>query len=314
MTINKVKKAGFFLIIIAVSATLLALKIEDFMMKKQLMNNNLSIIWAQGEALDANDKWKMTTRLYRWELGKTEELLEDRYYFHDFVCSKDHKKLLSLVDYKYVAEYDLETKELSYLIHTEQLDAFLKEKGYRGRLIDDAWLHCPRYYDDENKISVMYGNFIIGYSSQEGYELLYVSKNIKDIYSWAYDDSALLICQHDGRLRYYDRNTRQSKTLVNPIYTFSSVTENNQVVLKESKGYACLYDLENQKYKKLFKGGYGSPQYEISDDGQYLLWNDKVRVSMQEMNFLYLVDLESGKKMRLKKWGFDVSVYGVAWN
>ena len=54
--------------------------------------------------------------------------------------------------------------------------------------------------------------------------------------------------------------------------------------------------MENKKYKKLFKGGYGSPQYEISDDGQYLLWNDKVQVMMQEMNFLYIVDLKSGKK------------------
>lgn len=82
--------------------------------------------------------------------------------------------------------------------------SFLKKKGYRGRLIDDAWLHCPRYYDDENKISVMYGYFIIGYSKQEGYELLYASKNVKDLYSWTYDDSALLVCQHDGRLGCYD--------------------------------------------------------------------------------------------------------------
>lgn len=87
MTINKVKKTGFFLLIIAVYATLLALNIEDFMMKKQLMNNNLSIIWAQGEALDANDKWKMTTRLYRWEFGKTEELLEDRYHRLSFLIA-----------------------------------------------------------------------------------------------------------------------------------------------------------------------------------------------------------------------------------
>lgn len=245
---------------------------------------------------------------------KTEELLEDRYNFSDFVCSKDHKKLLSLVGYRDVAEYDLETKELSYMINTEQLDAFLKEKGYRGSMIDDAWLHCPRYYDDENKISVMYGKFIIGYSNQEGYELLYASKNVKDIYSWAYDDSALLFCQHDGRLGCYDLETKQWKTLVRSVYTFSSVTENNIVAVQESKGYACLYDLENKKYKKLFRGGYGFPQYEISDDGQYLLWNDKVRVSMQEMNFLYIVDLKSGKKIRLKKWGFDVPVYDIAWN
>ncbi|MDE7207406.1 MAG: hypothetical protein K2N90_09690, partial [Lachnospiraceae bacterium] len=38
------------------------------------------------------------------------------------------------------------------------------------------------------KISVMYGKFIIGYSKQEGYELLYASKNVKDLYSWTYDD------------------------------------------------------------------------------------------------------------------------------
>jgi hypothetical protein len=61
-------------------------------------------------------------------------------------------------------------------------------------------------------------------------------------------------------------------------------------------------------------GGYGSPQYGISDDGQYLLWNDEVQVSMQEMHFLYIVDLKSGKKLRVKKWGFDVPLYGVAWN
>ena len=169
MRINKIKKIIFLIIAVSISLVWLVLNINDYIMKKQLMNNNLSIIWAQGDSLDANDKRKMTTRLYRWELGKTEELLEDRYHFLDFVCSKDHKKLLSLVGYTDVAEYDLETKELSYLINTEQLDAFLKEKGYRGRLIDDAWLHCPRYYDDENKISVMYGKFIIGYSNQEGY-------------------------------------------------------------------------------------------------------------------------------------------------
>lgn len=35
---------------------------------------------------------------------------------------------------------------------------------------------------------------------------------------------------------------------------------------------------------------------------------------MQEMNFLYIADMKSGKKLRLKKWGFDVPLYGVAWN
>ena len=63
-----------------------------------------------------------------------------------------------------------------------------------------------------------------------------------------------------------------------------------------------------------FLGGYGSPQYEISDDEQYLLWNDEVRVSMQEMNFLYIVDLQSGRKIRLKKWGFDIPVSGMTWS
>jgi len=163
---NKFKKYFFLIIAVSISLVWLVLNISDYIMKKQLMNNNLSIIWAQGDSLDANDKWIKTTRLYRWELGKTEELLEDRYNFNDFVCSKDHKKLLSLVGYRDVAEYDLETKELSYTINTEQLDAFLREKGYRGSLIDDAWLHCPRYYDDENKISVMYGYFIIDIPSR----------------------------------------------------------------------------------------------------------------------------------------------------
>lgn len=314
MTTSKIKKIIFIIVSVSISLLLLVPNISDYIMKKQLMDRNISIIWAQGDSLDSSNKQKLTTRLYRWEVGKTEELLEDRYDFYDFVCSKDNKKLLSLVDYKYVAEYDIETKKLSCIINTEQLDAFLKEKGYRGMQVDDAWLHCPRYYDDENKISVMYGNFIIGYSEQEGFELLYASKNVKDIYSWAYDDSGLLICQYDGRLGYYDLDARQRKDFARSVYTFSPITENNMLVLRKAKGYVWLYDLENKKCKKLFKGGYGFPQYELSDDAQYLLWNDEVQVMTQEMNFLYIVDLKSGRKIRLKKWGFDVPVYGITWN
>ena len=65
-------------------------------MKKELAEQNLSIIWAQQEALNPENKW-MTTLLYRWEFGKEEELLEDRYVFRDFICNGDGTRLLSLI-------------------------------------------------------------------------------------------------------------------------------------------------------------------------------------------------------------------------
>ena len=131
------------------------------------------------------------------------------------------QKLLSLIGNKKVAEYDIATRELKDIVNIDQLDVFLKEKGYREEHYNDAWLHCPRYYDHENKITVLYGKFIIGCSSQEGLELLYILKTADKGYSWADNDSTLLIQQYDGRLGYCDLKTHERKDLMQKVKTIS---------------------------------------------------------------------------------------------
>lgn len=257
----------------------------------------------------------MTTLLYWWEFGKEEELLEDRYVFRDFICNGDGTKLLSLIRYNEVAEYNIETKELDHIVNTKQLDAFLREKGYQEEYYDDAWLSCPRYYDNENKISVMYGDFIIGYSRQEGLELIYVLGNARDTYSWAAGDSIILINQYGGRISSCDLDTRKRRDLIYKAGPFSQVAENNTFVLRSQKEpITWLYDMDSKRFKKILKGGIGYPEYKITSDGRYLLWRDNIPVMSQEMDFLYIVDLESGRKVRLKKWGFDVPVSGMTWS
>lgn len=163
--------------------------------------------------------------------------------------------MLSLIGYKKVAEYDIATRELKDIINIDQLDAFLKEKGYHEEYYKDAWLHCPRYYDHENKISVLYGKFIIGCSNQEGLELLYILKTADKEYSWADNDSTLLIQQYDGRLGYCDLKTHKRKDLLQKIKTISLVAENNTFVLRKSKsggrGYLTLNTKVFKKYVEM---------------------------------------------------------------
>lgn len=311
----RMKKIVLWLIALCIIVAFLGRFINHYCMMKNLMEKNLSIIWAQGEALDPNNKHVMTTMLYRQELGKTKELLEDRYSFRDFISNKDHTKLLSLIGNKKVAEYDIATRELKDIVNIDQLDVFLKEKGYREEHYNDAWLHCPRYYDHENKITVLYGKFIIGCSSQEGLELLYILKTADKGYSWADNDSTLLIQQYDGRLGYCDLKTHERKDLMQKVKTISPVAENNTFVLRKSKGGGTwLFDLEHKSFQKVCGNGFGDPEYQISADGQYLLWKDNIPVMMQEFDILYVVDLKSGKKIQFKTWGFDTPVYGMTWN
>lgn len=315
MTKNNIKKYILISIVLFLSIMFIVRRINNYVMKKELAEQNLSIIWAQREALNPDDEWTKTTLLYRWEFGKEEELLEDRYIFRDFICNGDGTRLLSLLRYSEVVEYNIETKELDYIVDTDQLDAFLREKGYQEEYYDDACLSCPRYYDNENKISVMYGDFIIGYSRQEGLELIYVLGNARDTYSWAAGDSVLLVNQYGGRISSCDLDTRKRRDLLYKAGPFSQVAENNTFVLRSQKEpITWLYDMDSNRFKKILKGGIGYPEYKITSDGRYLLWRDNIPVMSQEMDFLYIVDLESGRKVRLKKWGFDVPVSGMTWS
>lgn len=315
MTKNKLKKYILISIVLFLSMMFIVRRINNYVMKKELAEQNLSIIWAQKEALNPDDKRTMTTLLYRWEFGKEEELLEDRYIFRDFICNGDATRLLSLIRYNEVVEYNIGTKELEHIVNTDQLDAFLREKGYREEYYDDAWLSCPRYYDNENRISVMYGDFIIGYSRQEGLELIYVLGNAYDTYSWAAGDRVLLVNQYGGRISSCDLDARNRKELIYKAGPFSQVAENNTFVVRsQTEAVTWLYDIDNKKFKKILKGGVGYPEYKITSNGQYLLWRDNIAVMSQEIDFLYIVDLESGKKISLKTWGFDVPVSGMTWS
>lgn len=209
----------------------------------------------------------------------------------------------------------IQKKELIDIVNVEQLKTFLKEKGYQEKQYADALLCCPRYYDNENKISVLYGKFIIGYSSQQGLELLYILDTADNVYSWAKNDSVLLVCQYDHRLAYYDLATQNRKDLIRNVQTISPIAENGTFILGEAIGSVTwLYDLEHNKFTKICKNMIGYPEYQISPDNQYLLWRDNIPVMTQEFDILYIVDLESGKKIRLKTWGFDTPVYGMTWN
>jgi len=311
----RMKKKVLCLIALLAVVLLLGKLINHYCIMKNMAEKNLCIIWAQGEALDPNNKHIMTTMLYRQEFGKPKELLENRYSFRDFISNNSRTKLLSLIGNKKVAEYDIATKELKDIVTIEQLDAFLKEKGYREEHYKDAGIHCPRYYDNENKISILYGKFIIGYSSQQGLELLYILDTADNVYGWAKDDSVLLVCQRDHRLAYYDIATQKRKDLIRNVQTISPVTENGMFIFGEAIGLATWrYDLEHNEFKKVCKSSIGYPEYQISPDSQYLLWRDNIPVMTQEFDILYIVDLESGKKIRFKTWGFNTPIYGMTWN
>ena len=70
MTKNKLKKYILILIILLLSMMFMVRRINNYVMKKELAEQNLSIIWAQREALNPDDEWTKTTLLYRWEFGK----------------------------------------------------------------------------------------------------------------------------------------------------------------------------------------------------------------------------------------------------
>ena len=285
MTKNNIKKYILISIVLFLSIMFIVRRINNYVMKKELAEQNLSIIWAQQEALNPENKW-MTTLLYRWEFGKEEELLEDRYVFRDFICNGDGTRLLSLIRYNEVVEYNIETKELDHIVNTKQLDAFLREKGYQEEYYDDACLSCPRYYDNENKISVMYGDFIIGYSRQEGLELIYVLGNARDTYSWAAGDSVLLVNQYGGRISSCDLDTRKRRDLLYKAGPFSQVAENNTFVLRSQKEpITWLYDMDSNRFKKILKGGIGYPEYKITSDGRYLFFSEPDRHS--QYRFVY---------------------------
>ena len=139
--------------------------------------------------------------------------------------------------------------------------------------------------------------------------------NADDTYSWAVGDRVLLIKQYGGRIGFCDLETRKRQDLIYKVGPFSQVAENNTFVVKSQKeAILWLYDMDRKKFKKVLKGGIGYPEYKITSDGRYLLWRDNIPVMMQEMNFLYIVDLQSGRKIRLKKWGFDIPVSGMTWS
>lgn len=314
---NKLWLIAFLMLIIVISVGLIMLKMGEYFLKKDLISRDTSIICAQREYLEEDTSY--ITRLYKYNLEGQETVLEEQYEFFDMVSSKDNNKLLSFIGHKEhfnIVEYDIKRQELRYILSTEQIEAFLDENGYKKSLAQREG-SCVKYYDNENGISFLYDNYVMGYSEKKGLEMIYaIQGTAGNVYCWMEDDTSLLINEGTELIKY-NTLTGEKTTLLTQPYTFSFVlsTDESFVVFEDrEKGYLWIYNLKSGERKKLCKRYHPFPELQISEDNRYLLCKDSVQVLSSSKKVVYIVDIESGKKAKVKEWGFDTDISAVAWN
>lgn len=296
--------------------------VDAHIIKKNLESNGLSIIMTLRSPME--DKAANETKLYQHNMEE-EIFLAEGYDFYDIVSSKDGSKILSFMGHGReqfdIVEYDLQSKTLRKILNTEEIKAYLIENGYMEQEADrNRYGYCPRYYCDESCISFQYERFLLGYSEQEGLKVIYTLEDYGHTYSWMKDDTALLIC--DGGIVEYNTDTGERTRLFEQAHTFSfalSLDEEFVVYEERNTGYLCQYDLKDGTKKELCRYTQPLPILQLCEDSRYLLYQDAVRVLSSYKSYIYVVDIESGKKWKVYECGVgtpfkSTQITGVTWN
>ena len=159
-------------IVLIIAGVFLMFNLEKFSMKRDLKARNMIVIWDEREL--KGEAVNNISRLYQYNFGGQEILLEDKYKFFDFTFSDDKQRLLSFVGNRGkfdIVEYDMEKRQLKPILSSEE---YLEESvDVKGKQSKEG--SCVRYYDHENKISFRYGSYIMSFSETEGFEILYSS-------------------------------------------------------------------------------------------------------------------------------------------
>ncbi len=307
-----------FLLFIVVLGGCIMSNLNRYFMKQNLKSRNTSVIWAQREHLE-KDPCSYATKLYQYKPGGETVLLEDRYEFIDLTCGSDKEKLLALIKNDtgfYVAEYNIKSRELKNVLDSEQIDRFLSQNGYHEPVSRENG-KCIRYYKDEAGISLIYGNYIVGYSGEEGMEILYTYGDTpRMMYEWMENDTALLV--NDGnKLIKYDIYDQKGTTLLVQSRMFNFVLSGDEkfVIFEDTaKGFLWCYDLDNGKRKKLCRRYHFLPTLKMSGDNQYFMCLDAVQILSSYKEFLFIINAENGRKIKLEEWGFETVIVAVTWN
>lgn len=315
---KKYWKVIAMIVIVCVLVTLEGLEIREYYRTKDYVTHEASFIWFEHSGDSGG------TRLYQYGPNGQERLLEERYEFRDFICSNDNDRLLSFtgVDSQRftIVEYDIENRELCTILELEVIDAFLDENGYEKKDTGRGG-NCVRYYDDERKISFIYDRYLMGYSEKEGLEVIYAAEPSSIIYgySWLGDGESLLICD-DCNLIKYNTITGKKIMLAEEIRSFQLSKDEKFIIMADNDYRTWKYDLRTGKTEKIFSVSATNGRYpilRISDDSRYLLYENNITDSLgmgSYRHYVYIIDIESGEKILVKKWKYGFSVIsGVAW-
>lgn len=306
-------KVILLVVIVCIVTIVATLKIGRYFMLKNFITHNASFIWVEKKY--SEDGYE--TKLYQYGPNSREILLEDRYEFRDFICSKDNERLLSFIGDRErfaIVEYDINSQQLNRILELEEIDSFLDENGYE-KSVTQREGRCVRYYDDEKKISFIYDKYIMSYSKQEGLEVIYSMKtSLFNEYSWLDDDVTLMI-REDNNLVKYNAVTGEKEILAEGVQAFAPSEDGKFVILEDKNKTTWKYELESGKTKKLHQSSTSFPILRISEDNRYLLYNNVIRDMGSSKDYICIIDIENGKKVYIKKWKYSSHVFitGVAW-
>lgn len=305
-------KVILLIIILCIVTILVALKMWRYFMVKDFTTRKVSFIWAERKYSEEGCE----TMLYQYGPNNEEVLLENRYEFRDFICSEDNETLLSFIgsmENFIISEYDICSRQLNRILDLEEIDSFLDENGYE-KFITQREGSCVRYYDNENKISFIYDKYIMGYSEEGGLEIIYtMQSSVGREYSWLERDSVLLVSDTNNLVKY-NTVTKEKEILIEGARTFNLSEDEKFVVFQNNKKEILQYELKSGKTKKLHTSNQYYPILRISRDNRYLLYENFVRDFLGEnIYFIYIIDIKGGENVRIKKWGHDTRITGVAW-
>ena len=304
-------------IVLIIAGVFLMFNLEKFSMKRDLKARNMIVIWDEREL--KGEAVNNISRLYQYNFGGQEIILEDKYKFFDFTFSDDKQRLLSFVGNRGkfdIVEYDMEKRQLKPILSSQEVEEYLEESvDVKGKQSKEG--SCVRYYDHENKISFRYGSYIMSFSETEGFEILYSSGSLGRTYDWIENDSALLIIDGTDLIKYSIK-TKEKTTLIEQSASFSfAVSSDDKFLVYEDRGDGYLYlcNLEDGEKRRLCRRYHPFPDLQISEDNKYLLCSDAVEIFPSTMKYwLYIVNLENGRRLKIKDWGLDAEVWGATWN
>ncbi|MCM1047447.1 MAG: hypothetical protein NC433_03385 [Clostridiales bacterium] len=308
-----------FIIIIVFLCIIVISKVRSNIMLKDVLSENTSVIWAQSNPSDEPQPIN-TNNLYYYELGGEVTLLEDGYDFFDIVLNNDGTRLLAFTGNRggfEIVEYEINNRELTSILTSEQVCAFLKENRHKLHS-DEPYGFNVQYYDNEDKISFIYDEYLMGYSKEEGFEVIYTFELGWDFcYSWVENEKTLLVC--DGyKLIKYDIATGKKRTLIEQSRIFNFVlSPDESVIIYEDRSASALYryNLKSGKRKLLCEISDSNPELIMSKNGRFILCHDATINFMNYAKaFIYIIDIENGEKYIVQEIEYGDGVAGVTWN